>query len=240
MGTKQLLKPYSGPLTPGQAAAGITAALSNAQSLLEDARVLAEHQRWARAAALAILSMEEAGKVHLLRLLAVAKTHDQLKRAWQDYRLHTKKNIFVRLPEYVKRGTAIADFRIEDFRSLLAPDAEHPFETEAVKQVALYTDCLGNAHWSVPSDVISAEMLPALLLAAETLIGAGHIGGMVSEAELAIFVKHLRPVLDADTDTMKKALLACYHEAAEARVLQGSVDAETMARFMLEPKPGNG
>jgi AbiV family abortive infection protein len=56
-------KQYNQKLTPESAAKGITAALENAKSLLQDAILLYDNGRYERSAALAILAIEEAGNL---------------------------------------------------------------------------------------------------------------------------------------------------------------------------------
>ncbi len=91
MANRKTITQYTGPLTVEQAAESITKARANAQSLLADAELLLEHQRWARATALAILSIEEAGKVALIRELLLARDEAELREGWRAYRSHSKR-----------------------------------------------------------------------------------------------------------------------------------------------------
>jgi len=59
--------PYRGPLDVAQIAAGMNLATSNAARLAKDARLLLENERWPSAASIAALSIEESGKVVVLR-----------------------------------------------------------------------------------------------------------------------------------------------------------------------------
>ena len=88
---KTKLDAYKGRLDATQIAAGMNAARQNAQRLADDARMLLEACRYPSAASLAILSIEEAGKVSILRRLAVAKDDAEAVSCWRDYRSHTKK-----------------------------------------------------------------------------------------------------------------------------------------------------
>ncbi len=58
------------------------AALENAEALLEDAVILVEHERAARAFALLVLSIEEAGKGLTLLGAVYAKVDDRILREW--------------------------------------------------------------------------------------------------------------------------------------------------------------
>ena len=37
---------------------------------------------------------------------------------------------------------------------LVSGDSDHPYVLDQLKQIAFYTDCLGDAHWSIPDEVI--------------------------------------------------------------------------------------
>jgi AbiV family abortive infection protein len=102
---KRALDKYKGRLTPEQIAEGINAASRNAVRLVGDADLLLESERFPSAAALAILAIEEAGKVAILRELSVAQEEDKaLDNCWRDYRRHTKKNVAWLLPQLVAEG----------------------------------------------------------------------------------------------------------------------------------------
>ena len=64
------LDSYSGRLTASEIAAGMNAARRNAQRLCSDASLLLEQERYPSAAALAVLSIEEAGKTSTLQALS--------------------------------------------------------------------------------------------------------------------------------------------------------------------------
>src|SRR5947209_4613018 len=109
MEKKKVISQYVGPVTVEQAAEGISVALSNARSLVADAELLARHERWARAASLAILAIEEAGKVPLIRALLLARNQAERRDDWRAYRSHTKKSVLSILPDLIKRGARFLD-----------------------------------------------------------------------------------------------------------------------------------
>ncbi len=150
---------YKGRLSTEQIADGMNAAEQNAERLLADAEILMKNGRFPSAAALAILSIEESGKVSILRSLAVARDDKEVSTYWRDYRSHTKKNVAWLLPQLVANGAR----RLEDFRPLFDEKSDHPFILDQVKQLGFYTDCLGAAHWSLPEEVID-EKLAAMLV----------------------------------------------------------------------------
>ncbi len=80
-----------GPLDTEAVTDGIHAARKAAVSLLSDAQLLFDNGRWARAIALAILAMEEIGKISAL--VAIGSIgEDSLRAAWQNFRSHSAKN----------------------------------------------------------------------------------------------------------------------------------------------------
>ncbi len=82
----------------------MNAARANAKRLVEDARRLLDKGCHASAAALAILAIEEAGKVSILRALSVARDDQDMKETWRDYRSHAKKNMAWILPQLAAQG----------------------------------------------------------------------------------------------------------------------------------------
>ena len=153
------LPSYAGPITPQQAAQGIQAAVQNARSLLADAELLCEHSRWPRVASLSILAAEEIGKVSLLREILVAETPEQLREMWRDYRRHTEKNWLGVFLSCVSEAP-----NIEDFRELADPESDHRQLLEALKQLGLYSDCLGQCHWCLPDRAIDEQEARVLFL----------------------------------------------------------------------------
>jgi len=147
MAKPKILEQYAGRLTTDQAAQAIQAALQTARELLEDAHILLQKDRWARAAALSILAIEEAGKVPIVREILLARNPDDLKIAWRSYRSHTKKNVVHIFPVMAKRGAK----KLEDFRTIYHDNVEDVHSLDVVKQLAFYSDCCGKCHWSLPS-----------------------------------------------------------------------------------------
>ena len=205
---KKTLNSYRGKLTPAQAAAGMNAAVSNARRLVEDAEILLKAGRAPTAASLAILSIEEAGKASILRSVVLARSDAERAAAWKDYRSHTRKNVTWMLPELVAGGAR----SLEDFRPLFCESSEHPFALDQVKQLGLYTDCLGNAHWSVPSEIVDAQLAAMLVRIARILaMQQEH-----SEREVELWMEHMGPVWKKDMRSMKRALVGWFAAMREA------------------------
>lgn len=204
---KRHLDSYTGRLRPNQIAEGINAARRNARRLAEDAQLLFDNQRYPTATALAILSVEEAGKESILREIAWATEDNELRTSWKDFRSHTKKNAMWLLPHLVSEGAR----RLDDFRKLFEEDAEHKFLLDMIKQVSFYTDCLGKAHWSEPSDVIDKNLAEQLLQVAKIFVKDRDI----TTKEVELWTKHMAPVRAKSSVEQKKALLNWYAELQE-------------------------
>jgi len=204
---KRVLDKYKGRLTPEEIAEGMNAAVRNAVRLAEDAELLLESGRFPSAAALAILAIEESGKLSILRRLSVAQGDDKaLDTAWRGYRSHTQKNVSWLLPQLFAKGARSLDDLILLFRK----DADHPFILDNLKQISLYTDCLGDSHWSVPAEVIDEEIARVLVQIARVM--SKHPDATAKEIEL--WVKHMKPYIGpgaaADYGGAKRALRAWY------------------------------
>ena len=209
---KKELDKYRGRLTAEEVAEGMNAAERNAVRLAEDAELLLESGRFPSAAALAILAIEEAGKVTILRHLSVSQDDDKARNdCWRDYRSHTKKNVSWPLPQLVAGGAR----NLDDFSPLFSKGADHPFLLDKVKQISLYTDCLGDTHWSEPAEVINEDLAKMLVRSARLL--SKHPDTTAKEVEL--WVKHMKPYIGpgatASHGDAKQALLAWYADLKE-------------------------
>lgn len=190
------LSEYRGPLTPAAAAAGINAAIKNAARLAADARLLLDAGRHPTAAALAALSIEETGKVSVIRGLALKRAPEQVRAEWRRYRDHRSKNGMWILPALAANGARY----MRDLASTVDREAEHTAVLNKVKQLGLYTDCYGDGNWSEPDLVVGRELAEQLVGTAELLASGKTI--TVREMELWIEV-----VGSADTPSAMSAAL---------------------------------
>jgi AbiV family abortive infection protein len=198
------LDQYKGRLGPVQIAEGINATFNNARRLAEDARLLFNNRRFPRAASLAILSIEESGKVSILRHLSVAESDQEVKDCWRDYRSHLKKNVMGALFDEMARGAR----KLDDFSDMFREDTDFPHLLDQVKQIGFYTDCLGRAHWSEPTTAVDEALAKQMVAAAELLVKSKE----VSPKEIELWVKHLGPVWNKDPGWMRKALENWYED----------------------------
>ena len=101
---KEKLSQYGGRLTPAQIADGMNAAVRNARRLANDARTLLDLERYPTAASIAVLPIEESGKVSILRHFAMARDLPSCRKIWREYRNHRSKNAAWILPDLVAGG----------------------------------------------------------------------------------------------------------------------------------------
>lgn len=198
------LDAYRGKLSSAQIADGMNAAVANARLLLEDAKTLLERKRYPTATSLAILAIEEDGKTALLRYLALSTTEDGIRDAWKSYRSHTQKNIAWILPELAKRGAR----KLDDLYALVDKESDHPYLLDHVKQLGFYTDCLGEAHWSVPVEAIDESLARGIVATAETLVNART--SKYTTKEIDLWIENLGPVWKKDMPSMKQGIVKFY------------------------------
>ncbi len=193
---------YVGALSAEEIAEGINAAIRNARRLASDAKILLEANRHPTAASVAALSIEETGKVSILRRLATARDDKKVKSLWREYRNHVAKNTSWILPDLFARGA----INLTDVQDAVDPEGEHAAILDAVKQIGLYTDCYGERHWSEPSEVVEESLARQLVMTAEVLSKIDE----VSPREIILWKEILGPVWE--TPAMKEALLR-WHQA---------------------------
>jgi hypothetical protein len=107
----------------------------------------------------------------------------------------------------VKTGAS----NLEDFRPIFQEDAEHPYIIDQIKQIGFYTDCLGNAHWSVPEDVVDEGIAKMMVNLSKIFVSKKE----VTEKEIELWIKHLGPVWKKNVNWMKQALEHWYKEMRE-------------------------
>jgi AbiV family abortive infection protein len=192
---------------------------------------LLESERFPSAAALAILAIEEAGKVAILRQLSVAQGNNKaLDNCWRDYRKHTEKNAAWLVPQLVAEGAR----GLDEFRSLFGKNPDQPFLLDNVKLISLYTDCLGDAHWSTPADLIDGDLAKMLVRVARLFLEHRD----VTSKEIELWVKHMRPYMRSgeviDYDRAKEAMLDWHADMQELGL--ATYGAEEWEAF-LNPEP---
>jgi AbiV family abortive infection protein len=192
MARKKAIKQYKGKLSPEKVAAGMNAAARNAKRLLDDANLLFASKRYPGACSLAILAIEEAGKLSQsgklsqLRGIAIAPDERLLKDAWRDYRDHLAKNAHWIIIQLVAQGARTLD----DLHPIVDKDSDHPAVLDSVKQIAFYTDCCGNAHWSEPNAVIDEQLAKMII----TIAGVLCPKHQTTTREIELWIEHVGSV----------------------------------------------
>jgi AbiV family abortive infection protein len=196
---------FEGASTADELAAGSNAALRNAQRLLNDAVLLLSQQRNPSAAALAILAIEEAGKLSILDGMAYTPP-GKIAERWRAYRSHTAKNARWILP-------ALADSKprtVEEFASSLHPSSWHQSLLDELKQLAIYTDRLHDGTWSEPTQFVARETAEWLVATAKRLVS----NTPVTAAEIALRARFMNALPPNATQEQKKQALAAYFQEA--------------------------
>jgi hypothetical protein len=158
----------------------------------------------------------------------LARNESELREGWKNYRTHTKKNLMWILEDLAKSGAR----HIEDLRPIFDETNDHGELLDTIKQIAFYSDSYDEGNWSNPIDVVN-ESLATSLVRTATTFAKDCEKAMTTEAELELWMKHLRPVWKGSMADMKRALLACYAEAESLGVLQGRHTTSDMTKFVL-------
>ena len=218
------LKTYRGSLSVDSIVAGMNAAKANATRLVEDAQILLSAGRFPTSASLAALSIEESGKVSILRQLAISISPEEVASLWKDYRSHTSKNVQWILLDLVRGGAR----KLDEFRSIFDNNSDHPYILDQVKQLGLYTDCLGDCHWSIPANVIDESLAQDLVNIAILLAGKCE----VTVKEIELWREYVGAASKGDHIAMKDALSSWY--AAMQKCGLKPTGINQMERFINE------
>jgi len=200
---------FNHTLSTKQAAEGIKLAILNSQSLLSDAILLFENERYPRSVSLSILAIEEAGKPSIIRSIILEEQGKGLKKEWQRYRSHTSKNVAWILPELASKGAK----RANEIKQIFDNQSDHARKLDNIKQLAFYTDVFSKCKWSIPEEVIDKDLAAGLISVAKILVGKDSLHSMSTEEALNLWVQHMKPVWKSDGKRMGEALLKCYREA---------------------------
>lgn len=210
----------------------MNAARENALRLVADAGSLLAMKRFPTAASLAILSIEEAGKISILRGIAVAKPDAEIAEQWAGYRSHVRKNVAWTLPQLVSQGAR----KLSDLKPLFEDSSDHPLILDQIKQIGFYTDCRGQAHWSIPAEVIDEVLATMLVRVAEVLAS----GRKCSELEIELWIKHVGPVWRKALREMEEGVIKWYAAMQDAGLApKGRNEMAQFIRDGLESAAGS-
>lgn len=222
------LPQYKGQLNPSQVADGINAASSNAKRLASDAQLLLDNERFPTAASIAILAIEEYGKVSILRGLSNAATPDAVKDGWRQYRTHTKKNGMSIFIDLFLAGAR----KLHEFAPAVESDQDHNYAFDNLKQLGFYSDCLEPIKWMSPSDVVTAQESKRIVTIANILARSLR---PVTIKEIELWVQIVGPSLSGTKADAETALANWYTAMQESGL---APDGENqMAQFVKEGFP---
>ncbi len=224
MSIKKQLNSYRGQLNPVQITDGMNVARRNALRLLEDAEILLNSGRYPTALSLAILSIEESGKATILRGLAIAKDNVSLKNSWKEYRTHTAKNAAWISPQLAADGANT----LEDLSPIFNRNSPHPYMLDQLKQIGFYTDCLGEAHWSEPSDVIEEDLANLMVSIARIFT----VNREVKVKEIELWIKHMSITDNGAYTSQKESLMHWYAEMTELCLIPEGSTFEGFMKFI--------
>jgi len=160
---------FSSVISVKEAAEGISVTLLNAKELFRDAEILFENGRNPRAIALAILSIEEYGKIEKIKELLLSK--QKIASLWRDLRSHKSKNYFWLFP--LLKNMGITNYEL--ITSLSSPGSNSVKFLDQLKQICFYTEAIENENgkgclWWLPSDITDADLAKFYLETARVVV----------------------------------------------------------------------
>jgi AbiV family abortive infection protein len=200
----------------------MNAARRNALRLIADAQILFNAKRYPTAASVAALSIEESGKIPILRSLVGATKSSAIAAAWKSYRDHRSKNGMWIMDELVKSGA----YRLDEFNKIMDRDSEHTEILDSVKQLGFYTGCHGTSIWSEPDKVIGGDLAEALIATAKLLAPKKD----VTLRELDLWAQLVAPYIE-DPQHSRHALMS-WATAVHAEGLT-DLSPQDFARFIF-------
>jgi AbiV family abortive infection protein len=198
---------YRGELDARQIAAGMNAAEQNAARLLADAELLLAAARYPTAASVAILSIEEARKVSILRRMATCRDDAERQQVWSEYRSDRSRNRHSVMPSVCAEG------HLEDLRRAVNAPAEPLATIVILKHLGFHTDCLGHVDWSEPQSAVGQHIAEQFVGIAR--LAAAGSGERHTAKEIELWSAHIGPVKDKPVEWLKTALRNWHRAMAE-------------------------
>jgi len=148
-----LIRKYRGRLTSLECSKGIDVCLRNSTSLLEEAQILLENNKIARANFLALTALEEIGKVAILiNLMALPNSQDEVwNEFWGEFYKHTGK--YKTIGQLMFIGHLMVNPKA-DINKLI----QHPYITELARIRSLYVEYSDKSKsWLNPLELFPKE-----------------------------------------------------------------------------------
>ncbi len=215
------------------------ASANNAQGLLDDAELLSEAGRNARAYSLAVLAVEEFGKA--VNLVAIAAMPDNLRAQAPVRRMlewHQLKQIGGLLMAVVPisnpgAATRLANMPLSQLTEIL--NTTHAFvqDSDRLKLRGLYVDMQVDARIRQPSEITMTEVRDQIGRARQVASSASKIHDPAVRARLA----------DPPTETIElsRALVSAFAEAGDLRKPEAAAAVALSAvRKLHEQMPVSG
>lgn len=182
---KKKINQYKGKLSATETANGMNIAEQNAFRLVEDATILLDSKRYPTACSLAVLALEELGKIVLLRVMALTTSDSERVEFWKSYRSHTDKNILWLMQVF----TIIRSKFSDDSKSIFNEASDNSIKFDQVKQLGFYSDCLGKSLWWNPSKINKDTARKFVKFAKRLAKNNKH-----TEKEIEIWCKYMGPL----------------------------------------------
>lgn len=157
---------YRGRLTNEQLLEGVEIISRNAEELLEDAKLLFEHGRYARSAYLPVLALEESFKKFMLFVYPLIMEDPKgRKEFWNAWRNHKVKSSTPATAPFL--FGQINEERRSELTEALGRWAD------AIKQAGFYAGCVeenGQPKWALPSETVDKDEASKAIELADTFV----------------------------------------------------------------------
>lgn len=197
---------------------GMIACRENAEELIEEADILSNAGRHARAYALLHTACEELGKFSVLEIAVrgiLRGAPPKWKRLWQRFRSHDSKSAQL---EVQLLWLSLSDPREEDFSEL----AGSLFGLGLIiRNSALYVDRGPAGHFRKPSSIDFGVPFPALRALAMHALASTHRRG---EAASQIEAELRRPIDEKTVHTARELFVKALGMARDAGIEQAKID----------------
>jgi len=169
MGKSLGIHPYRGDIPAEQIVRGMEVIDRNSREILDDAKLLLEHGRYARALSLSVIAYEESVKKAALLSLYAVQANDKLrKKFWQEYRSHTTKSSFL-----VRRAAVRGAFEGQNIEEKSQRIGKI---MDLYKQLGFYADSYetdeGDKFWANPSESVTPESAKETFEMISRLVGS--------------------------------------------------------------------
>lgn len=224
-------QPYNKAVDVELVANGISKALTNANELLSDAKLLLNNGRFARSVSLSILAIEERGKVELLKALLLWDV-GKIASGWREANSHKKKNFMWGYPLL-----KMLDVREKEVvERLTGPGSDLSEYLDRTKQLGFYVDAIvsnsGKPHWLLPSEYFTPEAAQLFYGVADSVITDEGIDW--TPDALRVFVKHATLV---DKEAKMKDLVPFYTDLKDKNLISEERLINILAEIFLSEHP---